>query len=162
MKFSSMAASIVASGSGTAVAVRRRLSHRRPAPQLLGNESLTDPTGWQLVTIDRTAHEITPDGQLPAPLAALSELIEVRLSAAPGQRGTEVGARNKLAGRSELSSWKGDDPSRQIRLALQRTKQLLEVGEVLLVEPQPSGRRRKPAGLLVGLMTDDPDQEGVV
>jgi hypothetical protein len=48
-------------------------------------------------------------------------------------------------------------------LALLRTKQLLEVGEVLLVEPQPIGKRRKSApGLLVGLISDGADQEGVV
>jgi hypothetical protein len=129
----------------------------------LGDESLTDPEGWQLVTILRSPQQVAPDGQLPAPLAALSDLIEVRLSPAPGDRGTEVAARGTTAGRPDPSGWKGENPGRQIRLALLRTKQLLEVGEVLLVEPQPIAKRRKsPSGLLVGLMTDGADQEGVV
>ena len=34
---------------------------------------------------------------------------------------------------------------------------------MLSVEPQPAGKRRRPAaGLLVDLMTGDADQEGVV
>lgn len=62
----------------------------------------------------------------------------------------------------DSSGWKGHDPARQIRMALQQARQLVETGEVLAVEPQPAGRRRPARGLLVDLMAGNADQEGVV
>jgi hypothetical protein len=60
------------------------------------------------------------------------------------------------------TGWTGRDPVRQIRDALQQARQLIEVGEVFAVEPQPAGKRRPARGLLVDLMTGDANQEGVV
>jgi hypothetical protein len=84
------------------------------------------------------------------------------VQSAPGGRGTELSARTRPVPRTDSTSWKGHDPAAQIRTALQHAKQLAEVGEVLSVEPQPAGRRRPAAGLLVDLMTDGAGQEGLV
>ena len=109
----------------------------------------SDPYPWQSVTSSGTGG-VAPEGRLPEPLAELAEMIETRLEPAPGDRGTQLSARaGGPAGPARQTrlgtAWKGKDPSRQIRNALQHAKQLVEVGEVLVVEPQPAGRRRRPA-----------------
>ncbi|HST47323.1 hypothetical protein [Jatrophihabitans sp.] len=114
------------------------------------------------MTILAPSHDIAPDGRLPAPLAELGDLVETRLEPAPGGRGTELSARTRPGHKPESAGWKGEDPARRIRTALQHARQLVEVGEVLRIHPQPAGRRRPARGLLVDLMTDDTDQEGVV
>jgi len=141
-----------------------RMFRRRPfrIPQGDEEQTLCDPFRWQSVTILAPVEEIAPDGRLPAPLADLAEVIDTRLEPAPGGRGTELSARTTLGPRPDPTLWKGADPARQIRTALQHAKQLIEAGEVLAVEPQPAGRRRRTAGLLMDLMTGDADQEGVV
>jgi hypothetical protein len=142
-----------------------RALRRRPArtSEWIDEDLFSDPFRWQTVTILATPEEIAPEGGLPAPLAGLAEMIDTKLEPAPGDRGSQLSARTKLGPKPDSTLWKGEDPSRQIRNALQHAKQLVEVGEVLSVEPQPAGRRRRPAGrLLVDLMTGDADQEGVV
>ena len=141
-----------------------RLLRRRPSriTQSAEEETFSDPFRWQAVTILATPEEIARDGRLPAPLADLAEVIDTRLEPAPGGRGTQLSARTTIGPKPDPTLWKGADPSRQIRSALQHAKQLVEVGEVLSVEPQPAGRRRRTAGLLVDLMTGDADQEDVV
>jgi hypothetical protein len=144
-------------------AAGRVLRRRASGPaEWVEEETFSDPFRWQSVTILATPDEVAPDGRLPAPLAGLAEVIDTRLEPAPGARGTQLSARTKLGPKPDSTLWKGEDPSRQIRTALQHAKQLIEVGEVLSVEPQPAGKRRRKAGLLVDLMTGDSDQEGVV
>ncbi|HEX8306731.1 MAG TPA: hypothetical protein VF612_17780 [Jatrophihabitans sp.] len=129
----------------------------------IDEENAADPFRWQTVTVLATPDEVAPDGQLPAPLAELAEVIDTRLEPAPGGRGSQLSARTKPGPKPDSTLWKGEDPTRRIRSALQHAKQLTEVGEVLSVEPQPAGKRRRPAaGLLVDLMTGDADQEDVV
>jgi hypothetical protein len=140
-------------------ALRRR---RFPTPEPAYEESFSDPFRWQAVTILATPVQIAPGGRLPAPLAELAHLVDTKLEPAPGGRGSQLAARVKSAPPSEANSWKGHDLSGQIRSALQHAKQLVEVGEVLSVEPQPVGKRRRPAtGLLMSLM-GQADQEGVL
>ena len=139
---------------------------RRQPPRMseeIDEESVADPFRWQTVTVLATPDEVAPDGQLPAPLAELAEVIDTRLEPAPGGRGSQLSARTKPGPKPDSTLWKGEDPTRRIRSALQHAKQLTEVGEVLSMEPQPAGKRRRPAaGLLVDLMTGDADQEDVV
>jgi hypothetical protein len=144
---------------------------RRPSrtPEWAEEETFSDPFRWQSVTILARPDEIAPDGRLPAPLAALAEIVDTRLEPAPGGRGSQLAARVKYEPTSEAPArkgqefWKGQDLSGQIRSALQHAKQLVEVGEVLAVEPQPAGKRRRSgAGLLMDLMSGHADQEGVL
>ncbi len=173
MKILGFGALLRSSGTSTAEALRHRLSRHPGAAEELEPEQpdpAPDPFRWQTVTILAQPHQLAPDGRLPAPLAELADLIETRLEPAPGGRGTQLSARTRLdpVARGSVavkgsSGWKGTDPAREIRSALQRARQLIEVGEVLVLEPQPAGKRGRPArGLLVDLMTGDADQEGVV
>jgi hypothetical protein len=101
--------------------------------------------------------------QLPAPLAELGDRIEVRVRPAPGGKGTELGAR--LRGQpsgSTLGRLSGSDPQADVRSALRRAKQLIEVGEVLAVDPAPHGKRTAtPGGVLLEAWTRVAPRAGV-
>lgn len=100
---------------------------------------------WRSVTIFLPADQVMPAGRPPEPLAELGDLIEVKVRAAPGDRGTELGARLREPEPAGLSavvgSVKGDDPTQRVRAALRASKQLLETGEILRVDPRPHGER---------------------
>jgi len=122
---------------------------------------------WRAVTIHRSQEEVMPSGQLPAPLAALGEQVEVRVRPAPGGKGTELAARLRTpeptGARSAAARVNGDDPRQQVRSALREAKQLIEVGQVLRVDPTPHGRRAAtPTGALVELATRRAPGEGVL
>ncbi|HEX8095085.1 hypothetical protein [Jatrophihabitans sp.] len=144
----------------SARALRRRSSL---TSEPTAEETFSDPFRWQTVTILAAPQEIARDGRLPEPLAELAEFIDIRIEPAPGDRGSQLSARTKLAHTPDSTLWKGKDLSRQVHSALRHAKQLIEVGEVLSVEPQPAGKRRQPAtGLLMELTPGDADQEGVL
>jgi uncharacterized membrane protein len=121
-------------------------------------------SGWSSVTINRRPEELLPDGRLPAPLANLGDDVEVRIRPAPGGKGAELSARLKSqqpSGASVLSRIAGHDPRQNLRSALRQAKQLIEVGEVLRVDPAPHGARGEgPGGKLVALATRRAGGEG--
>ncbi len=58
---------------------------------------------------------------------------------------------------------RGDDPRQAVRAALRESKQLIEVGEVLRVDPVPHGKRgRTPVGQLIGAATKRAGGEGLL
>jgi hypothetical protein len=101
---------------------------------------------------------------LPAPLAELGDRIEVDVRPAPADKGTELYARLRDAsGRgSAASRLSGSDAQAELRSALRRAKQLIEVGEVLAVDPAPHGERTAtPGGALLESWTKDAPAAGV-
>lgn len=122
---------------------------------------------WRSVTINKSPDEVMLAGRLPDPLLALGDRIEVQVRIAPGDKGTELAARLRQPEPSGLGSVvsrvSGDDPRRQVRAALRQAKQLIEVGEVLRVDPAPHGARSAaPTGKLVDLATRRAGGEGVL
>jgi hypothetical protein len=111
----------------------------------LGGQRHSDPTEdrWHAVTVNRSPDEVAPEGRLPEPLAAMTDHIEVRIEAAPGDKGTEIHARllqDTTPGDGE------EDPRRALRRALRESRSLLEIGEVIqpnvnrTTEPTPLNR----------------------
>jgi hypothetical protein len=119
-------------------------------------------SGWLVVTVLCEPSEIDT-ARLPVPLATFDGQIEVRVHAAPDGKGTELAAR--LADRRSgpaSSRLSGRDPLADLRSALRRTKQLIEVGEVLEVDPAPHGSRTPtPGGLLLEAWTKAAPKGGV-
>ncbi len=135
--------------AAAAVGVRAMTARRAPVPDAEGRL-------WQTVTIGLPAQTVLP-AQLPGPLAAISEWAEIRTAPAPGDRGTELSARPRDGGHAP------DKPRPAIRIALRRTKQLLEVGEVIELHPKPGGRRPlTPGGLLVDAAATRAEGEGIL
>jgi hypothetical protein len=117
-----------------------------------------------VVTIEAASEDIAPGGALPAPLAAFGDTIEVELRPAPGDRGTELAARVRPGpAPSGSPDSDADEQRHQLRQALRQTKQLVEVGEVLVAEPRPEGYRPKTlSGMLVDRAERGSDQGGVL
>lgn len=119
------------------------------------------PEGWKAVTIlgEQSAFS---QGGYPEPLERMREVLEVRLAAAPGDKGFEVHAR--LRPDADAKPVVGDaDPEQALRAALRDAKQVFETGEVLRATPRPHGER--PATLLGGAVDkaeDDAKGEGVL
>src|SRR3712207_2259329 len=119
-------------------------------------------SGWLAVTVFRAPADID-SAQLPAPLAEFGDRIEVRVRPAPGGKGTELTARlrDQPSG-SALGRLTGSDPQADLRSALRRAKQLIEVGEVLAVDPAPHGKRTAtPGGVLLEAWTKVAPKAGV-
>jgi len=119
-------------------------------------------SGWLAVTVFREPSDIDA-AALPAPLAEYGDRIEVRVRKAADDKGTELGARlrDQPSG-SALDRLSGSDPQADLRSALRRAKQLIEVGEVLVVDPAPHGKRTAtPGGVLLEAWTRVAPKAGV-
>ena len=105
---------------------------------------------WRVVSIQRSEADVV--GAMVR-LAELGGEIETRLSAAPGDRGTELAARI-LPG----SSLQPDD----LRLALRETKQLAEGGEIAVVDAAHGPRKATPQGALLDFVAKKAEGKGVL
>lgn len=142
--------------------VARRVRDLLPSSSQAGAAG-APASGWLAVTVHRDRAEVD-ESALPAPLAELADRIEVRLRPAPGDKGTELAAR--LRGGAPAASapqrLTGQDPQSELRSALRRAKQLIEVGEVLAVDPAPHGDRTPtPGGALLESWTQAAPGAGV-
>jgi hypothetical protein len=144
------AAAVAVGGAGLRIAAARRRAgwptrppHRPPDPR------------WHAVTVDVPAERLAPGGRPPAELANLGDLVEVRVRAAPGGRGTELAARLRAGERADLRAvagrLRGTDPVQRVRAALRRAKQRAETGEVLLTDAS-GAPDRSPRGLPARLL----------
>ena len=158
---------VAAAAAGLGVLVRE-VSRSRVRPDTAVAADGAEPRNrWRAVTINKPEDEVAPGGTLPPPLAGLGDAIEVRVSRAPDGKGTELAARLRepepSGARASVSRVTGDDPRQQVRAALRESKQLLETGEVLRVDPQPTGRRTStPGSKLLGAVTRRAGAEGVL
>ena len=110
---------------------------------------------WRAVTVLTDA--IDTGTGLPAPLARFGNRIDLRTSAAPGGKGTELAAR--FADPAEAT----DEHVGELRAALREAKQLIEVGEVLRLHPQPHGPRPDtPQGRAIDGVAAAAPKEGVL
>ncbi|QIG42400.1 hypothetical protein G5V58_06100 [Nocardioides anomalus] len=120
-------------------------------------------SGWLAVTVLCEPSDLD-EAALPAPLAELADRVEVRVRPAAGDKGTELCARLRDRPRpaSAAQRLSGDDEEGELRSALRRAKQLIEVGEVLRVDPTPHGKRTPtPTGALLESWTKAAPEGGV-
>jgi hypothetical protein len=142
--------------------LRRVPGARRILPSPLTAQAHADPRRWRTVTVLADAEVLRPGASALAGLEALGELVEVRRTPAPADRGTELAVRVR-AGRERDAAWAGEDPTAVVRRELRRAKQLAEVGEVLRGRPQPEGVRSSTvSGRLVDRADERAGEEGVL
>jgi hypothetical protein len=116
---------------------------------------------WRVVTIDRPPDEVGSAGRWPEPIARLGDTVEVQVRPAPGGKGAELAVRPR-PGRSS-SGPSGETPAEAVRSALRQAKQLIEVGEVLKVDPVPHGKRsHTPTGMVLEAATKRAGKEGIL
>jgi hypothetical protein len=111
-------AALAAVVTGTVV-LRKFLG--RP-PRGWSGSGAADPERWRVVTVNRSLEGV--GDVLPEPLAKLGEAVEIRVSEAPGDKGTEIAVRLK-------ATEDGNPSVEDVRHALREAKQILEVGWVL-------------------------------
>ena len=158
---SSTVASRAARAGGTLVrGVRSVVNPSASRPAGTGHSS----SGWLSVTVLCDPSDLEA-AKLPSPLADLGDRIEVRVQLAPGGKGVELAVRPRGRGSSSgttVQRLRGSDSEADLRSALRRAKQLLEVGEVLAVDPVPHGERTgTPAGALLEAWTRVAPKAGV-
>jgi hypothetical protein len=154
-KAAAVAAVTVAGGT-----VIRRLRSALDSSAAGGGRSAS---GWLAVTVLAAASDLDP-AKLPEPLAEFGERIEVRIRPAADDKGTELAARlrDQQGSDSPVGRLAGSDPQAELRSALRQAKQLIEVGEVLAVDPAPHGDRTPtPGGLLLEAWTKVAPKAGV-
>ena len=128
---------MVAAATAGGIAARRMLATRGPAiPMMPGRKR--EP-GWLVATVYRSPTDIAPEGHLPEPLERLGDAVDVQIRPAPGDRGTELSARPRLAAHGTRAATR--DAWRTVRLALRDAKQLCETGEVLQPDSPPTTRK---------------------
>ena len=153
-------ASLAARAAGSAVRhVRSVVNPSAARPAGAG----TAASGWLVVTVFVEPSEVDM-AKLPEPLAEFGERFEVRVRSAPGGKGTELAARlrDRRPSGSAVSRLAGGDSQADLRCALRRAKQLIEVGEVLTVDPAPHGERSAtPGGALLEGLTKAAPRGGV-
>lgn len=117
---------------------------------------------WQVITVDRPVDEVVDRAVERGPVADLGDTVEVETTEAPGGRGTELRVRVRVRG--GVTPGGNASPGRpELRLALRRAKQLVEVGEILAVGPQPAGHRpRTPAGSLLDSVVRRAPERGLL
>jgi hypothetical protein len=114
------------------------------------NEPRDERARWRVVTIQRSEADVI--GAM-APLSKLGPGIETRLTAAPGDRGTELAAR----------IIDGETQPDALRIALRQAKQLAEAGEIAVVQPAPHGPRKKTLqGALLDFVAKKSEGKGVL
>ena len=79
-------------------------------------------------------------------MADFGDQIEVRIRPAADSKGTELAARLRTSSGTKVTRLSGKDPQADLRSGLRRAKQLIEVGEVLAVDPAPHGKRSASIG----------------
>jgi hypothetical protein len=159
---------LAAVGGGAAVLYRLRSggsNASRLAGRVVGDGYAADGGSdrWHAITVNCAPEEVTSDGQLPGSLAELGDKIEVQIRPAPGDRGTEIHARVRGSVPSGVSGVRarisGEDPRQSLRKALRETQWLLETGEVLKQDTQPT-TKPTPGGKLLGTATGRSWEEG--
>jgi hypothetical protein len=134
----------------------KQLQHLRlpgVGPSAVTDDARTAAGRWRAVTVRTDLDQLR--AMTPAPLAAFGERLELRVTPAPGGKGAELAARF----RGPVT----EDDIGDLRSALRESKQLVEVGEVLRVDPQPHGRRPPtPQGEALEAATKRAPKEGVL
>jgi hypothetical protein len=150
------AAAGAAAGAGGVVL--KRLQHARVpgtgrAP--VHDDPKTAVGRWRVVTVLRSPEQVGTGDSLPPPLADFRDRIEIRVRPAPGDKGTELAARL----RGDVT----EKDIEELRSALRKAKQVLEVGEVLRLDPVPHGERKPtPQGALLEKAAAEAPKGGVL
>ncbi|MGW0604305.1 hypothetical protein [Streptomyces sp. NPDC002640] len=120
---------------------------------------------WLTVTVNLPPEEVGRGGALPPPLDRFADRIDVKVTPAPGDRGTELAVLLKDPPSRLASSLPGrlagEDPRQELRVALREAKSLLETGEVMLPDTPPT-THDTPGGKVLGLLSRRSGGEGVL
>jgi hypothetical protein len=111
---------------------------------------------WIMVTVNCSPQRLASRADLPEPITRLGDAVDIKIAPAPGDRGTELGARLRDLPRTKVAGMVGrhpeEDPRRMVEKALRDAKAIIENGEVLrgdwpaAAEPAQAGKLLEFAG----------------
>ena len=101
---------------------------------------------WIMVTVNCSPQRLASRADLPEPITRLGDAVDIKICPAPGDRGTELGARLRDLPRTRISGMVNrrpeEDPRLMVERALREAKAMIEAGEVIRPDWPPS---RQPA-----------------
>jgi hypothetical protein len=107
---------------------------------------------WIMVTINCSPQRLASRADLPAPITRLGDLVDIKICPAPGDRGTELGARLRHLPRMKVAGMvarrPAEDPRRMVEQALRDAKAMIEAGEVVRPDWPPSAQAAQVGKLL--------------
>jgi hypothetical protein len=107
---------------------------------------------WIMVTINCSPQRLASRADLPEPIIRLGDAVDLKIAPAPGDRGTEVGARLRAARRMRIAGMVARRPEQHprhiVERALREAKSIIETGEVLRPD-WPPAPERPPMGRLL-------------
>jgi hypothetical protein len=108
---------------------------------------------WIMVTVNCSPQRLASRSDLPEPITRLGDAIDIKICPAPGDRGTELGARLRDLPRTTVSGMvdrrPAEDPRRVVERALREAKAMIEAGEVIRPDWPPSRQPAPQAGDLL-------------
>lgn len=107
---------------------------------------------WIMVTVNCSPQRLASRADLPEPITRLGDAVDIKICPAPGDRGTELGARLRELPRTKIVGMvmrrPEEDPRHTVEQALRESKAIIEAGEAIRSDwppaPQPA-----PAGKLL-------------
>jgi hypothetical protein len=111
---------------------------------------------WIMVTVNCSPQRLASRADLPEPITRLGDSVDIKISPAPGDRGTELGARLREYPRARIAGMvmrrSEEDPRLMVEEALREAKAMIEAGEAIrpdwppVAQPVPSGKLLEFAG----------------
>jgi len=90
---------------------------------------------WIMVTVNCSPQRLASRADLPEPLTRLGDAVDIKICPAPGDRGTELGARLRDLPRTRVHGMVDrrleEDPRLMVERALREAKAMIEAGEVI-------------------------------
>jgi hypothetical protein len=107
---------------------------------------------WIMVTVNCSPQRLASYADLPEPITRLGDAVDIKIAPAPGDRGTEIGARLRDLPRTKIAGMvmrrPEEDPRRMVEEALREAKSIIEAGESLRPDWPPSAHPAEGAKLL--------------
>jgi hypothetical protein len=143
---------VVAAGMAAA-----RLVAARPRPgRTMTTKDRAPKNRWIMVTINCAPQRLASRADLPEPITRLGDAVDIKICPAPGDRGTELGARLRDLPRTRIAGMVArrpeENPRRMVEQALREAKAMIEAGEALRPDwpptavPAPVGKLLEFAG----------------
>lgn len=129
-------------------------SRSRATPKALTTRDRAPKNRWIMVTINCSPQRLASRADLPEPITRLGDAVDIKICPAPGDRGTELGARLRDLPRTKVAGMvmrrPEEDPRHTVEKALRQAKAIIEAGEVVRPDWPPSAQPAQ-AGKLVEL-----------
>ena len=108
---------------------------------------------WIMVTINCSPQRLATRADLPEPIIRLGDAVDLKIAPAPGDRGTELGARLRDVRRMRIAGMVARRPELHprhiVERALREAKSIIEAGEVLRPDRSPAPQPPAQAGRLL-------------